>query len=58
MKENEKEEESFHSSSKNLLNKLNTVKTEKYIELEEKNPTSNKDKAVKGKVRHLSIKLY
>ena len=38
MKESNNEEDS-HSSSKSLLNKLNTVKTEKFIEMEDRSPT-------------------
>ncbi len=43
MKEDDKKEE--HSSSKELLdvNKISTLKTNTYIELEDKNPSGDKD---------------
>ena len=37
------QEEETHFSSKNLLNRIDTAKTEKYIELEDRTPTLNKD---------------
>ena len=70
MKESNREEES-HFSSKSLLNKLNTVKTEKFIEMEDRSPTldQNKissiresqtsfDKALINKVRNEEEELY
>ena len=39
MKENNKEEERSSYTSKNILNRIKTNKTEIFIELEDKNPT-------------------
>ena len=70
MKESNNIQES-HFSSKSLLNKLNTVKTEKFIEMEDRSPTldQNKissirdsqtsfDKALYNKVRNEEEELY